>query len=371
MQTHTLTSLKPLPLESGIRSRMLKTVTGLDMHILEAGSKNAPMLLLLHGFPELAFSWRRVIRPLSEAGYYVVAPDLRGYGRTTGWDANYDGDLGSFTLPNLVRDLLALLQALGQHQVKCVIGHDFGSPLAAWSTLLRPDIFSSAILMSAPFAGAPGLQARDMNPEIGLRQLTPPRKHYQWYYCTNEANHDMLQAPQGLHAFLRAYFHMKSADWPTNIPEPLNEWTAQQLARLPEYYVMKADDTMPTAVASEMPDKTTIEACQWLPDEELAVYTSEFARTGFQGGLNWYRTSVMPTYTRDLAVYANRQIQVPVAFIAGESDWGYRQGPGALEAMQETACADFRGTHIIPAAGHWIQHENPEETVHRILDFLH
>lgn len=365
-----MTSLEPLPLESGISSRMVKTVTGLVIHILEAGSKDAPMLLLLHGFPELAFSWRRVIHPLAEAGYYVVAPDLRGYGRTTGWDAHYEDDLRSFTLPNLVRDLLAMLHALDQKRVNCVIGHDFGSPLAAWAALIRPDIFPSVVLMSAPFAGPPGLEAKDTSPDIGLRELTPPRKHYQWYYCTPSANRDMLEAPQGLHAFLRAYFHMKSADWPPNIPEPLAAWTAEELARLPEYYVMKADDTMPSIVELEMPDKATVEACNWLSDEDLAIYAAEFARTGFQGGLNWYRTSVMPIFTRDLAVYANRRIQVPLTFIAGEADWGYRQSPGALEAMEEAACVDYRGTHIIPGAGHWIQHEQPEAMVRQILKFL-
>jgi pimeloyl-ACP methyl ester carboxylesterase len=350
---------------------MVKTVTGLEMHFLEAGSKQAPMLLLLHGFPELAFSWRRVVRPLAEAGYYVVAPDLRGYGRTTGWDAGYDGDLSSFTLPNLVRDLLGMLDALDQKLVNCVIGHDFGSALAAWAALLRPDVFSSVVLMSAPFSGPPGLEARDTNPDKSLRELVPPRKHYQWYYCTPDANREMLEAPQGLHAFLRAYFHMKSADWPSNIPQPLTQWSAEELARLPEYYVMKASDTMPDAVAPEMPDKSIVQSCDWLPDEDLAIYAAEFDRTGFQGGLNWYRTSVLPVFTRELAVYANRRIQVPLTFIAGEADWGYRQSPRALEAMEETACADYRGTHLIPGAGHWIQHEQPEAAVRQILSFLH
>ena len=138
---------------------------------------------------------------------------------------------------------------------------------------------------------------------------------------------------------------MKSADWAPNIPRPLVSWTAEELAHLPEYYVMKMSDDMPTAVATEMPGQAEIEACDWLPDEELAVYAAEYTRTGFQGGLNWYRTSVMPNFIRDLAVFAGLQIEVPVIFMAGEADWGYRQSPGALEAMEAGASgsSDRRG----------------------------
>ena len=163
---------------------------------------------------------------------------------------------------------------------------------------------------------------------------------------------------------------MKSADWAANVPAPLTAWSADELARLPEYYVMNASDTMPAAVAPGMPDRASIEACTWLPDDELAVYTAEFARTGFQGGLNWYRTAVTPAFTRHLAVYANRTMQIPSTFVAGEADWGYRQSPGALESMQANACTDYRGTHIVPGAGHWVQLEQPQAVVQHIVEFV-
>src|SRR3954453_17035817 len=138
-----MTSLAELPLPAGIRPRFVENINGLTMHVLEAGheEQGRPCILLLHGFPELAYSWRKVMLPLAAAGYHVVAPDQRGYGRTTGWDARYDGDLSSFGLLNAARDALGLVSALGYRSVAAVIGHDFGSSVAAWVALLRPDIF--------------------------------------------------------------------------------------------------------------------------------------------------------------------------------------------------------------------------------------
>ena len=241
----TSTSLAPIPLPPGIRSRFVENINGLSMHVLEAGfeTKGRPCLLLLHGFPELAFSWRKVMPRLAEAGYHVIAPDQRGYGRTTGWDPNYDGDLASFRLLNLVRDALGLVAAFGYRHVDAVVGHDFGSSVAAWCALVRPDVFRSVVLMSAPFAGPPSLpfdtvdappQPKHEDPvHRELAALPRPRKHYQWYYSTREANADMHRAPQGVHDFLRAYYHHKSADWKDNKPTPLQGWTANELAKLP------------------------------------------------------------------------------------------------------------------------------------------
>jgi len=131
-------------LPPGIRSRFVDGVNGLRMHVLEAGfeatgAKKRPCVLLLHGFPELAYSWRKIMPALADAGYHVVAPDQRGYGRTTGWDGAYDGDLAAFGLLNLARDAVALVSALGHRQVAAVVGHDFGSPVAAYCALARPD----------------------------------------------------------------------------------------------------------------------------------------------------------------------------------------------------------------------------------------
>jgi len=166
-------------LPAGIRSRFVPDVNGLRIHVLEAGFETAgrPCVLLLHGFPELAYSWRKVMPPLAAAGYHVVAPDLRGYGRTTGWHAEYDSttDLASFRLLNAVKDQLGLIHALGYRSVTAVVGHDFGSPVAAWCALVRPDVFRSVTLMSAPFEGPPELMPPAPRGDIHAAMAALPR----------------------------------------------------------------------------------------------------------------------------------------------------------------------------------------------------
>src|SRR5215469_13461245 len=370
-------------LPPGIRSRSIANVNGLTVHILEAGyeSPGRPAVLLLHGFPELAYSWRKVMLPLAAAGYHVVAPDQRGYGRTTGWDDAYDGDLDSFRFPNLVRDALGLVSALGYRSVAAVIGHDFGSPVAAYCAVIRPDVFRSVALMSAPFAGPPPLPfntAEELTPSVtpgpssvfeDLARLDPPRKHYQQYYRTREANDNMWRAPQGIHAFLRAYYYYKSADWKQNQPFKLASFTASELAKMPTYYIMDLSKGMAETAAEHMPSAEEVAACRWLTDAELSVYADEFARTGFQGGLQWYRCLV-GKYVTELETFSGRTIDVPACFISGKSDWGVYQFPGALESMETTACTQWRGTHLVDGAGHWVQQEQPEEVSRLLRDFV-
>ncbi|WP_296517505.1 alpha/beta hydrolase [Rhodopseudomonas sp.] len=375
-------TIGPIPLPPGIRARYVDGINGLRVHVLEAGfeTKGRRCVLLLHGFPELAYSWRKVLPRLAAAGYHVIAPDQRGYGRTTGWDADYDGDLCSFRLLNLVRDALGVVAAFGYRSVDAVVGHDFGASVAAWCALVRPDVFRSVALMSAPFSGPPPLPfatvdaPRQPTPEDpvhrDLAALPRPRKHYQWYYSTREANADMQHAPQGVHDFLRGYYHYKSADWTGNAPYPLEGWTAAELANMPTYYVMDLAQTMAQTVAQEMPTAAEIAACRWLPDHELAVYSAEYARTGFQGGLQWYRCGTSGAFTAEHETYAGRSIDVPSCFIAGLQDWGTYQRPGAFEAMQSTACSNMIGCDLIDGAGHWVQQEQPDEVSRLLLRFL-
>ncbi|EGD88026.2 uncharacterized protein TERG_04277 [Trichophyton rubrum CBS 118892] len=190
--------LPPLPLPEGVTSRQIDTAPrGISFHILEAGYSAAhdrPLILLLHGFPELAYSWRKVMPLLASGGYYVVAPDQRGFGRTTGWDTrDYDNvDLRDFAVTNLVRDMVVLVHALGYKSVECIVGHDFGAVVAGYSALARPDFFKRVAFMNHPFVGA-----RELSGEVEgggdddhiHRELAAlNRKHFKWYYSTRQAN---------------------------------------------------------------------------------------------------------------------------------------------------------------------------------------
>ncbi len=369
-------ALNQAVLPAGVRARFVQGVNGLRVHLLEAGNPEHPCILLLHGFPELAYSWRKVMPALANSGYHVIAPDQRGYGRTTGWDSDYDGDLGSFRLMNLVRDMVGLLAALGRPFVSAVIGHDFGASVAAWCALLRPDIFRSVALMSAPFAGPSSLaesgpaDLSTMGIDAELAALDRPRKHYQWYYGTREANAEMTRCPQGIHNFLRAYYHHKSADWPGNRPYRLKGWTAGELARMPTYYIMDLAENMAQTVAREMPSPEAVAANDWLPDPELRVYSSEYQRVGFQGGLQWYRCRTGGIGHAELQVFSGRTIDVPSLFVGGANDWGTQQSPGAIERMQTSACTNMRGCHLLEGAGHWVQQEKPDDVICILQTFL-
>ncbi len=186
-----------MELPSGISSHIVPGVNGLDVHLFEAGDRQAPAIILLHGYPELAYSWMKMPTPLASAGYRAIAPDLRGYGRTTGWDADFDGDLRQFRILNVTRDVVALVSALGIRSVEAVAGHDFGASVAAICALVRPDIFKRLVLMT-PVVGPPtlpygsGARPARLDPiHAELARLKPPRKHYWWYNSTRKAVEDI------------------------------------------------------------------------------------------------------------------------------------------------------------------------------------
>jgi pimeloyl-ACP methyl ester carboxylesterase len=370
-----------IPLSPGIRQRTLIDINGLSVRVLEAGyeAPDRPAVLLLHGFPEVAYSWRKVMPSLADAGYHVIAPDHRGYGWTTGWDDRYDGDLASFRTHGLARDALGVVSAMGYRSVAAVVGHDIGSIVASYCALVRPDVFRSLVMMSFPFDGPPAipfdsadLPSAPKPPSLDeqLASLPRPRKDSNAFFSSRAANADMLHAPQGLRDFLRAYYHVKSADWPENHPHPLTSGLASELAKVPTYYIMDRDVGMAATVAPYMPTAAQVAANRWLPDRELAVYVRAFERTGFQGGLNLFRCFSGSIGKTEMEFFAGRTIDVPSCFISGVADWGAYRKFGALERMRTSTCTRMEGVYFIEGAGHWVQQEQPERLNTVLLDFL-
>ncbi|OAK94026.1 alpha/beta-hydrolase [Phaeosphaeriaceae sp. SRC1lsM3a] len=387
MSTTTSAELPPWPLPNGVSENYVHCPSnGLTFHILEAGytpQRDRPLMILCHGYPELSFSWKKIMPSLADAGYYVVAFDQRGYGRTTGWDTSAfaETDMSQFSLTSIVRDVVTLVHALGYRKVHCVVGHDFGAVTASRCALTRPDFFQSVILMSHPFKAPPGLPfniahgegehpAPPIDIQAELAKQNPPRKHYKWANSTENANHEWSTPAQGLHAFLRGYLHVKSADWKNNKPYPLKKWSAEELAQMPHYYIMPLDKSMPETIADMMASEDASATKRWMSDADLAVYVQEWSRTGFQGGLNFYRTTTDSVKTKDMdLLFAGKKIECPSTFISGRQDWGNYQQPGAIEEFPES-CSDFRGIRFIDGAGHWPQQEQPEKVTEEILRFL-
>jgi pimeloyl-ACP methyl ester carboxylesterase len=367
-------------LPGGVRSRLVDC-NGATLHILEAGfdAPRKPCVVLLHGFPELAYTWRNQLLPLAQAGFHVVAPDLRGYGRSAKAPVAYSDDLLPYSMLNRVSDVLALVRALGHERVAAVVGHDWGAPTAQWCARVRPDVFQSVVSMSNPFYRAPSLPLgtadgpkapqNDIDIDRELAALPRPRKHYLSYSATPGANEDMWRAPQGVHDLLRALFHFKSADWEGNKPFPLKSWTAAELTKMPTYYIMDRDQGIAQTVATAMPSKAQIARCKWMTEADMSVYSTEFVRTGFQGGLNYYRVYEDSRYMTELRAFAGRTLDVPACYLGGDREWAVYQSPGAFEAMHQ-ACSRLLGVHLVKQAGHSIPEEQPEQVNRLLLAFF-
>jgi len=233
--------------------------------------------------------------------------------------------------------------------------------------------------MSAPFTGTPSpdLTAKPVLHLLNdqLAALDPPRKHYTMYFSTPEANADMSD-PGGLHTFLRTYFHVKSGDWEQNSGVRELALSAESMSTMPYYYIMPLSETMPSCLAPFAPTKDEIEQNTWLPEAELAVYVSQYAQTGFQGGLNWYRRLTDPQRwaAQDTRIFHGKQhITIPAMFLSGTRDWGVYQFPGAVDVMRAEVFLDMMKDEdfvLVEGAGHWVQQEKPEVVVQNLLRFF-
>ena len=305
---------------------------GIRLRVTEQGA--GPLVLLCHGWPELAHSWRHQLPALAAAGYHAVAPDMRGYGGSDAPEA-----LETYSLLHLVGDMVGLVTALGVCEA-VVVGHDWGASVAWTSAMLRPDVFRAVAAMSVPF--------RPRGPAPPLAMLRAAGLHnFYWLYFQQpgvaEAEFERDPAAS-LRRILGGIGSGRSRD-------------TSQILTLPEGGGFL--DLMPEPVP--LPD--------WLPEADLAVMTDAYRRTGFRGGLNYYRN--LDRNWELLAAWQGALIQQPALFIAGTRDpvIAGPMGRKALDALPQTV-PGLRRTVMLEGAGHWIQQERPDEVNAALIEFL-
>lgn len=316
----------------GVSFRFIES-NGLRMRIAEAGE--GPLILLAHGWPESWYSWRHQMTMLANSGYHVVAPDMRGYGET-----DKPADVDDYDIVHLAGDMVGVLDALGE-ETAIMVGHDWGSIVAWNAVLLHPQRFSALIAMSVPYGG----RARQ-SPMVGWKAAFGDNFYYILYHNepggVAEAEYDAN--PRGL--LSRLYLSPSSPREAPLVTDPLRS-AGGWIDRLGE--------------PKGMPG--------WLEADDLDYVISMFEKSGFRGGINYYRN-----FQRNWEITDNLdgvKVQMPTLFIAGARDVviaGATQEQ--LTASMSRATEDLRGVVLIPGIGHWVQQEAPEETNQAILDFL-
>jgi epoxide hydrolase A/B len=314
--------------DPGGAARRTVETNGIRMHLAEQG--RGPLVVLCHGFPELWYSWRHQLPALAEAGYHAVAPDQRGYGRT---DAPEDID--QYDIEHLTGDLIGLLDDLGEQRA-VFVGHDWGAIVVWAMPLLHPDRVAAVAGMSVPFI------PRTPLPPVQLIEMAAGDTfHYIVYFQEpGPADRELSRDPG---TTLRRIIASISGDAPPGSFHRIPKEGGRYLDQLAE------PDHLPG----------------WLSPDDLDFYVDEFSRTGFTGGLNWYRN-----FDRNwelMEATAGVRVQQPALFVAGDRDPVLRMSPP--EVMQGWV-EDLRGAVLVPGAGHWVQQERPDEVNAALLDFM-
>jgi pimeloyl-ACP methyl ester carboxylesterase len=306
---------------------------GIKMHIAEEGK--GPLVVLCHGFPESWYSWRHQLRALAEAGYHVVAPDQRGYGQTDRPEAVED-----YNILQLSGDIIGLVDALGETEA-VIAGHDWGAPVAWVCALLRPDIIRAVVLMSVPYRQR---SWADIRPTEAMKQMAGDKQFYQLYF------QEPGKAEPELEADVRKTILMALYTGSGNAP-PEKRW---------RFLFDKSQTFLDTGTVPE-----TLPA--WLTEADLDFYTEEFKRTGFRGGLNWYRN--IDTNWKLMPILSGAKIGQPSLFVAGEFDAVITMYRQAFDNLEETM-PGLRKKVLLSGAGHWIQQERPTEVNELVIQFL-
>jgi pimeloyl-ACP methyl ester carboxylesterase len=315
-----------------VNHRFIDT-NGISMHIAEQGT--GPLVVLCHGFPECWYSWRHQLPALAEAGYHVVAPDQRGYGQTSRPEA-----IEAYHILQLTGDIVGLVHAMGEERA-IIAGHDWGAPVAWHAALLRPDMFYALGLLSVPY-----LQRswKDVRPTEAMQRLAGEQEFYQLYFQEPGKAEADLEADVRL--TLRMFLYAASGDAPAE-----KRW---------RFLFDKSEKFLDTgSVPETLPG--------WLSEQDLDVFTREFERTGFRGGLNWYRN--IDRLWELTPFLSGATLRQSVLFVAGEVDPVIAMYREAFEAMEQTA-PGLRKKVLLPGAGHWIQQERPAQVNQLLREFL-
>jgi pimeloyl-ACP methyl ester carboxylesterase len=314
-----------------VTHRSLET-NGIRMHLAEAGA--GPLVVLCHGFPESWYAWRHQLTALAAAGFHAVAPDMRGYGGTDRPEA-----IDQYTLLHLVGDMVGLVDALGAGEA-IIAGHDWGAPVAWHAALLRPDRFRGVIGLSVPFRPRGKLRPTTAMPQ------TDGEVWYQLYF--QEPGVAEAEFDGNVRTVVRVGMIALSGDAPPG---------------------MRPFGMVPRRGGLFRPGLPSPPLPAWLSEADVDFYTAEFTRTGFRGGLNWYRN--IDRNWQLLAAFDGVRVTVPALYIAGDRDLVLRF-PGMDQLIPNLAnfVPQLHRTVILPGCGHWTQQERPAEVNAAMIDFL-
>jgi pimeloyl-ACP methyl ester carboxylesterase len=325
---------------TGLTNLTHRTVeaNGIRMHLAEQGK--GPLVLLCHGFPESWYSWRHQLTALSEAGFRAVAPDMRGYGLT-----DRPADTDQYTIFHLVGDMIGLLDVLGEEHA-IIAGHDWGAPVAWAAALLRPDRFRGVIALSGPFGPRVPSRPTTVMPQNGDMLF------YQLYFQSPGVAEAEFE--RDVRFTVRSMLYSISGDASRLAGSVVDRNAVGMVHREAGFLARMANpESLPT----------------WLSEADVDFYATEFTRTGFRGGLNWYRN--IDRNWELLAPFAGATVTVPALYIAGERDI-VLDFPGVRQRIPDMAkfVPQLRRTIILPGCGHWTQQERPAEVNAAMIDFL-
>ena len=313
-----------------IEHRFVDT-NGIRMHIAEAGE--GPLVILCHGFPESWYSWRHQLPALAAAGYHVVAPDQRGYGQTDAPEA-----IDAYTQFHLVGDVIGLIEALGE-ETAVIVGHDWGAPVAWNAAAWRPDVIRAVAALSVPVSPRPA-QA----PTATMKALFGDSFFYILYFQTPGVAEHELQ--NDVRKSLRRFLFGASGNAP--------ERDAILISGAPEtaFFLDQLED------CDELP--------AWLTAADLDYFVGEFERTGFRGGLNWYR-NIDRSWALS-APFDGKLVEQPALFISGDRD--LIRGNPTWESELRKVAVNLADVVLLPGIGHWTQQEAPEAVNEALIRFL-